>query len=52
MIDEQVTLDDVISLNEYYAKNPPSHQLIAAYVGYKHEEPEQISIEDFMKGNI
>lgn len=27
------------ALQEYWKHNPPVHQLVAGYMGYKHEEP-------------
>lgn len=34
-IDNNMTLSRLEAMNEYWAENPPVHQLVAAYLGYK-----------------
>jgi hypothetical protein len=45
-IDEHMTLPRLDALNEYWRRNPPLHQLVAAYAGFKppnddNKEPEK-----------
>lgn len=43
-----MTLPRLAAMESYWESNPPVHQLIAAYMGYKKPEKPQ-GIEDFAK---
>jgi hypothetical protein len=47
-IDEETTLNDIIALNKYYEDHPPTHTMIAAYLGIKPKDKEVKTLEDFI----
>jgi hypothetical protein len=47
-IDDDTTIDQIVALNKYYEAHPPIHILAAAYMGYKHKEPDSQSVDDFI----
>lgn len=46
-IDQGMTMSRLRSLRDYQSKHPPTHLLVAAYLGYK--PPAQSSMNDFLK---
>ena len=38
-VDEELTFPDVLELFEYWNENPPTHELAAAWIGYKKQAP-------------
>lgn len=39
-IDKQVTMSQLKDMSDYMKRNPPTHQLVAAYLGYEYQTPE------------
>ncbi|MDD5276738.1 MAG: hypothetical protein PHR16_11750 [Methylovulum sp.] len=40
-IDSQVKLSQLRDMSDYMKRNPPTHQLVAAYLGYEYLSPEE-----------
>lgn|GEM_PF-1303535 len=48
-IDQQVTLRQLRDMADYMKRNPPTHQLVAAYLGYDYQTPEEKLRRFFMQ---
>jgi len=40
-IDSQVKLSQLRDMSDYMKRNPPTHQLVATYLGYEYQSPEE-----------
>jgi hypothetical protein len=47
-IDSEMTLPRLYSLNKYWERHPPTHILLAAFMGVKPKEKKELSLDELI----